>query len=88
MNRLPSVIGPAPSELSIEDFIVKLRAERQRVVQALHDFKIGYSKKPKTKKKAKSKIDPELKAMMEEYGMSMDDVIEFAKGLKRGVRAG
>jgi len=84
MDRLPSVIGPAPSEVPLEDFVKRLRGERQRVVQALHDFQLGYKKKPKKRKKAaRKKIDPELEALMKELGMNYEDVKQFIKDQKK-----
>ena len=41
MNRLPEVIGPAPSEVSLVDLLPRLRQERQRVQKGLDAFAAG-----------------------------------------------
>lgn len=58
-ERLAQTIGPAPSECTFEEFLERLRVERQRVVQALQDYKTS-AKQPKKKvgKKAKT-LSPE-----------------------------
>ena len=74
MNRLPSVIGLAPSELPLFAFREKLSAERDRVRRSLEEFRqkhrLGGRKAPKTKG-----IGVSLKAA----GLSKD---EFLKGLE------
>lgn len=39
MNILPTVIGKAPSELSLEEFKLKLTSERERVRRGLDWFR-------------------------------------------------
>ena len=41
MKRLVEIIGPAPSELPFEDFMLKLRRERERVLAGLEAFRNG-----------------------------------------------
>jgi len=64
MNRLVSVIGPAPSEMSKEEFYDKLRTERQRVSGILAEWRAAHAlkqakkrkpRKPKAKSKAKTR---------------------------------
>ena len=74
MNRLPSVIGPAPSELSFESFREKLSHERDRVRESLEEFRLR-GRRPKGRKPPKSSITATLKAT----GLSKE---EFLKGLE------
>jgi hypothetical protein len=41
MKRLTEIIGPAPSELSLEEFLPRLRKERDRVLAGLEAFRNG-----------------------------------------------
>lgn len=41
MNRLVSVIGPAPSEDSPSGFIERLKEERRRIVEEIRDWREG-----------------------------------------------
>ena len=85
MNRLTSVIGPAPSELAPEIFIIRLRKERERVRTALDLFKQGYSMRavsiPKTaalrSKKAKAE---KLDALLSEHGLSGEELAKLMGG--------
>jgi len=74
MNRLPSVIGLAPSELLFEAFREKLSRERDRVRKSLEEFRLR-GRKPKGRKPPKSSITATLKAT----GLSKE---EFLKGLE------
>ncbi len=68
MNRLPSVIGPAPSELPIKDFLAKLRGERSRVSEAIQAFKAG---RLKTKGGAGSGTIAAAKALIKVQAMKL-----------------
>lgn len=63
MQRLAEIIGPAPSEMSIDQLIKKLSAERDRVRESLDFFdKYGpINPKSKSKSKAKTKKAPSEK---------------------------
>ena len=75
MNRLPSVIGLAPSELSLEVFKEKLTGERNRVRESLEEFRLRRMGKPKRRtSKAKG-----IAASLKNAGLSKDD---FLKGLE------
>ena len=78
MNRLTSVIGPAPSELPFEDFLAKLKTERERVGRGF----IALRNAPKTRKaaarkatRAKKSKPKTLKALAQKHGMSLDDLM-------------
>ena len=73
MNRLSSVIGPAPSEFSYEAFKEKLVGERNRVRESLEEFR-NRKKKPSPAAKAKG-----IAASLKKAGLSPAD---FLKGLE------
>jgi len=75
MNRLPSVIGPAPSELSYAAFKEKLSAEHERVRQSLAEFRQRNLGK---RRGAKKKKVTGLTANLKSAGLSQ---AEFLKGL-------
>ena len=77
MNKLPSVIGPAPTEVSLETFKEKLSGERNRVRESLEEFRSRRfgSKGGKKPKKAKG-----IAAVLKASGLSQSD---FLKGLER-----
>ena len=78
MNRLPSVIGLAPSELSFEAFKEKLSGERNRVRESLEEFRSrrfgsrGRSARPRKPKG--------IAAVLKASGLSPND---FLKGLEQ-----
>jgi len=75
MDRLPSVIGLAPSELSFEAFREKLSRERNRVRESLEEFR-QRGRRPRGRRPPKvGNITATLKAM----GLSKE---EFLKGLE------
>ena len=73
MNRLITVIGPAPSELSHMDLLFKLRIERERVRQALESWA---TRKFKTSKgrKAKGINLTSIRAISKQMGISIEEV--------------
>lgn len=72
MNRLPSVIGPAPSEVPMEEFIIKLRKERQRIVNSIELWKKSPPKKGKTKRA--SGLSNEIIRAAMEAGISPEEL--------------
>lgn len=74
MNRLPSVIGPAPSELSFEIFKEKLSEERNRVRESLEEFRQRRTKSGRKPAKPKGVL-----ASLKKAGLSKE---EFLKGLE------
>ena len=85
MNRLPSVIGSAPSELPLEVLWAKLRIERNRVRDALQAFKDGYAlAKPAKKKASGGKARQPSKAakfdnLASQYGLSPEELMNLLK---------
>jgi len=77
MQTLVSIIGEAPSEVSEEVFLERLRKERLRVVTALDAFKYSPPAKKKAVGIAKkySALEQQLKAL----GMTVDEFIAKAK---------
>lgn len=73
MNHLPSVIGPAPSELPWQDLLRKLRGERERVRLALESWATGKFKTPKDRK-AKGVNLTSIRAISKEMGISVEEV--------------
>jgi hypothetical protein len=53
VDRLVEIIGPAPSEMSIDELIRKLTTERDRVRESLDYFQVHGPINPKSKSKAK-----------------------------------
>lgn len=53
-DRLIKTLGLAPSEQSLEDFIIRLKEERRRVVRGLENWRISNLPKPKKPKKKKT----------------------------------
>lgn len=78
MDQLPSVIGLAPSELSIGDFKRKLTKERERVRRGLDFFKNQVMSKGKKKKKVSDQR--KLAALFKEANLSPQ---EFLKGIEK-----
>jgi hypothetical protein len=77
MNRLSSVIGPAPSERTFEDFCLFLSKERNRMRESLAEFRSRKSGASKVTK-APSQASRSLTALVKSYGLSPEDL---AKGL-------
>lgn len=73
MNRLVTIIGPAPSEQSWEDAMLRLRKERCRVREELELFKLRTttSRKPKAKKVTTRSMN----ALAKETGLSKGEML-------------
>ncbi len=84
MDRLVSVIGPAPSERSLESWLEGLGAERERVSKELALFRAGLltrgkRKAPSVKKAKVKKESVERKAFLYQLsllGMSEEEYNE------------
>ncbi len=78
MERLISVIGEAPSELSEEAFKARLSNERDRVSRALTAFRDGTYKKTKTKKASKkakaSDLADRAKTLADKMGLTIEQL--------------
>jgi len=82
MDNLARTIGPAPSELSTEEVMVKIGGERKRVNSAILQWreenipKKRKAKKTTTRKKKAKQVDNVAKALAE-IGMDRDKMYEF-----------
>lgn len=85
MNHLPSVIGPAPSELPWQDLLRKLRIERERVRSALESWASGKFKTPRGRKAsginltAIRAIAKKMEISVEEVGRMLSEEVERRK---------
>ena len=80
MDRLTEIIGPAPSEMTEENFAKRLSAERARVSEALTAMKEGFFQRSSRKKPvAKKKQTLATKAMklLESQGLSIEELEEI-----------
>lgn len=83
MERLVSVIGPAPSELSKEMLIAKLKKERDRVREALVAFRNNTSFRQKRPTTKKARIDP-LAAVAAQAGITPAELRALLEAEKKG----
>lgn len=88
MENLPRVIGPAPSELEQARLFEKLTRERSRVRGALVRFResppgpASRKKKAAPKKKrgpSKTALSKQQIALMEQHGLTLDQLEAFIK---------
>ena len=81
MDNLVKVIGPAPSEMSLEQLEEAIRREHSRVSKGLEAGAYSYGAKSK-KAKAPSQI-AKAKTMEEKYGMSLEEMERKLELLKK-----
>jgi hypothetical protein len=79
MDKLPQIIGLAPSELSLGDFKVKLSKERDRVRRCLEYFK-NVTLRQRGRKKAKPTT--KLKALVAETGLTPKQIVKAIELMK------
>lgn len=86
MQRLISVIGPAPSEMPREDLMVKLQRERARVRRCLDIFRnqqsLALAPKPRKKRITKAAIFKVEMAQLEDAGLTLEDLRRYKETLK------
>ena len=86
MQKLISIIGKAPSELSFPDLVAKLTTERNRVRQALERFRALPIKT--IRKKAKEITTQggakDIKKLMKEGKVTKSKILELIKLAKSG----
>uniref|UniRef100_A0A6M3JQF7 Uncharacterized protein n=1 Tax=viral metagenome TaxID=1070528 RepID=A0A6M3JQF7_9ZZZZ len=84
MKRLITIIGPAPSEITLEDFEEKLAFRRRDVARDLEVFR-GKAKPPKGKKPMVSDEDKEIRKelakALKELGMTPEEFLEAKREL-------
>lgn len=82
MDRLVSVIGPAPSELLRSELLSNLREERERVAYEIRKFQ--EARMPKPKRVAKGKKRKEFENLLAGAGLTMEQVREMIRKKKKG----
>ena len=80
MDNLPTVIGKAPSEMTLGEFKAKLSAERDRVRRGLEHWKNVVFSKGKGKKASQA---TKLSALLAEAGLSPQDMVKGIAMLKK-----
>lgn len=78
MERLTSIIGPAPSELSHEALLARLRLERERIREALQAFRESTSPRQSRSKSPVPKGDP-LDRIAASLGMTKEEMVALIK---------
>ena len=81
MDKLVNIIGPAPSELSPPDLLIKIRTERERVRRAIELFKGRMLTPRKGRKKGLTK--KAINEILEESGLTPEQLNEFLREEKR-----
>lgn len=84
MNRLISVIGLAPSELSFEKLLERLRLERDRVRTALERFRAQPVKKTRAPQTKTRSEELDIKKLLASGDITKEELMKiFEKGKKR-----
>lgn len=79
MDTLPTVIGPAPSEMTVAEFKTKLLGERERTRRGLEWFRKAKFK-PKTKAKQSALS---INKMMKDAGLNKAQLLKGFELLKQ-----
>jgi len=82
MNRLVSIIGPAPSELSFPELITRLELERSRVRAALERFRTQPIKSAARPKKPASD-EAQIKRMIKDGLITQEEILLIIKGASK-----
>ena len=90
MDSLKRLIGPAPSEMPIQDLLEKVAIQRDRVRRNLLWFQThGAMNKPMArKKKALPKRQPKLSTLAKKAGVSSEDIAAVLAKLKEEKKSG
>lgn len=78
MEALKRVIGPAPSEMSLEELEKAIRREHSRIAEGL----AGGARATKKKAKTPAKMS-KAKNLEEEFGMSLEEMTRKLELLKK-----
>jgi len=76
MNRLVSILGPAPSELSFSELIARLEVERSRVRAALERFRTQPIKSVVRTKKPTSD-EAQIKRMIKDGLITQEEILKI-----------
>ena len=81
MERLKEIIGPAPSEIPLEELEVKLREIRRNVTEDLQDFLTPPKKKKTTRsaKTAKVTLNKNLAKALEGLNITAEELSEMIR---------
>jgi len=86
MKNLTKIIGPAPSEISTEEYLPRLLAERSRVSSQLTDFRermSGFKAERKSSGAKPKKLTPgKYLQALDAMGITEDMLNELAKASK------
>ncbi len=82
MERLKEIIGKAPSEMTKEELMERVRKERKRVSTALDAY--SYSPPSKKKKTKKPKLAKSTKEMLAELGLTEEEFLAAKEDLGGG----
>uniref|UniRef100_A0A6H1ZCP0 Uncharacterized protein n=1 Tax=viral metagenome TaxID=1070528 RepID=A0A6H1ZCP0_9ZZZZ len=82
MNNLARVIGPSPSEMSIEQLEEAIKREHSRVARGLEGGAYSYGTK-KRKAKVSSSKTTVAKRLEKKYGMSLEEMERKLELLKK-----
>ena len=86
MNNLVKVIGPAPSELSFEDFCTRLTEERNRVKEAIRLFNerriVKRSASPKKPASKKTKGAQKMASMSKELNLKPEEMLRILEEIE------
>lgn len=88
MQKLKRLIGPAPSEMSGEELLRKIKTRQELVASCLAEFRARMNGArgrgaPSPKKTAESVSLKELMGQMKEAGLTMEDLRRVARGGKK-----
>lgn len=79
MRRLVEIIGKAPSEMTKEELMERVKKERKRVSSALDAY--VYTP-PSRKRKKKPKLAKSTKELLVELGLTEEEFLEAKKDLE------
>jgi|GEM_PF-6129312 len=79
MEQLARIIGPAPSELSLEELLTKLRNEHHRVLEGLTGWREAQISRGRKGSSREVSTLTKIKAVEKELGMTIEELLELAK---------
>jgi len=87
MNNLIKVIGPSPSEMTLEQLEEAIRREHSRVSQGLEAGATVYGAKKGKKRASSPSRTTKAKSLEQKYGMSLEEMerkLELLRKLEEG----
>lgn len=82
MERLRQIIGSAPSEMALEDFLYQLSAERNRVSRELTAAKerMATARRRPKKSRKKASLAKQALNLLNEKGIDLDELEKILGG--------